>query len=90
MALQIQIFIRISYYGDQSIYSVKFTYMLDCAFVLSYFTLNNFADNEWFKSKTMHLKESTLNLCCLWNLCMDKMYLNINNSHFRIDPFCYE
>jgi len=48
MALQIQIFIRISYYGDQSIYSVKFTYMLDCAFVLSYFTLNNFFDNEWF------------------------------------------
>ena len=21
---------------------------------------------------------------------MDKMYLNVNNSHFRIDPLCYE
>ena len=34
--------------------------MLDCAFVLSYFILNDFFDNKWFKSKTMHLKESII------------------------------
>jgi hypothetical protein len=34
--------------------------MPNCASVLSYFTLNNIFDNEWFKSKTMHLKESII------------------------------
>lgn len=34
--------------------------MLDHVFVLSYFTFNNIFVNEWFKSKTMHLKESII------------------------------
>lgn len=137
MALQIQIFIRISYYGDRSIYSIKFTNNARPRLFLSYSKVNNIFENELFKSKRRHLKESIIVYLIVsrvitapnylprgrafwisfefvqkkcyrshppnrirlhrtyvtfgtWNLCVDKMYLNVNNSHFRIDPLCYE
>ncbi|MGC2307123.1 MAG: hypothetical protein WA461_01870, partial [Nitrososphaeraceae archaeon] len=49
-----------------------------------------FVQKKGLSLASTELNPSTWNLYYLWNLYMDKMYLNVNNSHFRIDPFCYE